>query len=637
MILRVTRYPGAFLWHVLRGLLLAGAYGAAWLALYEVGQWGVMVSGSWPWFVPAALRLAAFLAAPMPSLPLLAAAELLVGVAWAQWFLVAPSPTVLLRHLALPLGTALVALAWRAAPGNRGTVEGARGVLLLLAAMVLAPAASALSGTIAAAAEVPTVGFSAGLFSFYFLEELAAILTFTPALLVLAGRVAVPSAVAERPLADTLMHVSGVLAACVAGFVAFTIWALPAAAVVAGFLPPLAWAALRFGLPGAALAVAAVNTLLVLAPQSGPQVQVDSILALAGAGLALGAVGGQGRRPAWLARLIPALLVVALVPPARAEERTRRVVTLAFESDDYDSFRAFRQRLIEDGPDVEFFARSLGGDIRRMPAMIEEIRALRPDLVYTQNTTMATALVGRGVTPDPARFLTDVPVVFSFVSDPVGAGLVAAPASADEPLLSRRNVTGTIHVLDEATLLRSLLAYRPSDRVAVIYDGVEPSNLWRIEDVKIAARGLSTALDLVPFRTDRTPVTPERLAHLLGEVAARRPDMVYLIPSAGLAPHIKPLFREAERLRLPTFCALETFMDAGCMAGVMPPLHDLGRQTGEIAVRILRGQAQPGDIPIAAPSRFSYFINLPVALRLGAYPSIQVLTFARLIDRPPQP
>ena len=633
-------FSGGFVRGVLAGLLLAGGYGVAWLALYEVGQWGVMVSGAWPWFVPAALRLAALMVAPLPCLPLLIAVELMIGVVWAHWFLVAPTAIVLLRHLALPLGAALVALAWRLAPGGGGRVDGVRGALRLMAAMVLAPAASALSGTLAAAAEVPSVGVSPGLFAVYFVEELAAILSFTPALLVLVGRVAAPE-VAERPLSDTLMHASGVLAVGFAVLVAGELWGLSAEAAVGAFLLPVAWSALRFGLSGAALAVAAVNTMLVLSAQAGPPVQGGGLILVAGVGLTLGAAARR-LAPGWLGRAAPPLLLLlpTLLPtvpaaPAHAQERPWRVVTLAFESDDYDSFRAFRRRLAEDGHPVEFFARSLGGDVRRMPAMIEEIRALGADLVYTQNTTMATALVGRGVTPDPARFLTEVPVVFSFVSDPVGAGLVAAPAGPAEPLLSRRNVTGTIHVLDEATLLRSLLAYRPSDRVTVLYDGVEPSNLWRVEDLKLAASGLRTTLDFVPFRTDRAPATPEGLARLLADIAARRPDMLYLIPSAGLAPHVRPLFREAQRLRLPTFCALETFIDAGCMAGVMPPLGELGRQTADMALAILRGRAKPGDIPIAGPQRFSYFVNLPVAQRLGAFPSIQILTFARLVDRPP--
>jgi len=624
MFLRVLSFPQAPLRCVLAGLLVAGGYGAAWLALYELGQWGVMVGGSWPWFVPAALRLAAFLVAPLPSLPLLIAVELLVGALWAHWSLVAPTAVVVLRHLALPAGAALVALAWRA--GGAGRVEGVRGAVWLLAAMVLAPAASALSGTLAAAAEVPSVGFSTGLFAVYVVEELAAVLSFTPALLVLAGRIPPP----EAPFSEALMHASGVLAACIAVLVATALWALPAEAAVGASLLPVAWAALRFGLPGAALAVAVANSLLVLSAQAGPPVQGGGLILVAGFGLGLGAAG-RWIRPGWLA----VLLLLLAVGPARAGERPWRVVTLAFESDDYDSFRAFRQRLLEDGRPVEFLARSLGGDVRRMPAMIEEIRALGPDLVYTQNTTMATALVGRGVTPDPARYLTEVPVVFSFVSDPVGAGLVAAPAGPAEPLRSHRNVTGTIHVLDEATLLRSLLAYRPASRVAVLYDGVEPSNLWRVEDLKIAAKGLRTALDFVPFRTDRAPPTPEGLVGLLEGVAARRPDMLYVIPSAGLAPHVRPLFQAAPRLRLPTFCALETFIDAGCMAGVMPPLAELGRQTAEMALAILHGRAKPGDIPITAPRRFSYFVNLPVAQWLGAFPSIQILTFARLVDRPP--
>ena len=313
-----------------------------------------------------------------------------------------------------------------------------------------------------------------------------------------------------------------------------------------------------------------------------------------------------------------------------------RVVILTLASQKYESIRGFRDYLLAAaGRPVDFVSYTLEGDAKRLPEMVQRLKAERPDMVFTQTTMMATGLLGTLADRDAARHLTRIPVVFTFVSDPVGAGLAAAPADGG-PIVSGRNYTGTIHVLGEDVLLRGILAYRPIKRLIALYDAKEDSNVRRIETLRAeAAKTPGLELEVVGWPAERAKLTPEMLTETLERVAAKRPDILYTIPQTELNTHLKHYYSEATRLGLPTFCALETHMDAGCMAGLMPPLYLLGQFTAHKAMQILRGEADPGAIPIETLPRFSYIINLPVVQDLKVYPTLQVMRFAHLLDRRP--
>lgn len=326
----------------------------------------------------------------------------------------------------------------------------------------------------------------------------------------------------------------------------------------------------------------------------------------------------------------------AFAAPATSDVPALRVVILTLASQRYESIRGFRDYLTAAaGRPVDFVSYSLDGDARRLPDMVARIKAERPDLVFTQTTIMAAGLLGTLADRDPARHLTSIPVVFTFVSDPVGAGLATTPAHGG-PIVSGQNYTGTIHVVGEPVLLRGILAYRPIRRLVALYDAQEESNIRRIASLRAeAAKTPGLELEVVGLPADRPALTPELLTETLERVAATRPDMLYTIPQTALNAHLKHYYSETARLGLPTFCALETHMDAGCMAGLMPPLYLLGQFTAHKAMQVLRGEADAGAIPIESLPQFSYIINLPVVQDLKVYPSLQVMRFAHLLDRRP--
>ena len=72
----------------------------------------------------------------------------------------------------------------------------------------------------------------------------------------------------------------------------------------------------------------------------------------------------------------------------------------------------------------EITYRDLNRDATRMPGFVEEIRATKPDLIYTWGTSVTLGVVGRLRRVDPAKHITDIPVVFTLVAAPVLAKIV---------------------------------------------------------------------------------------------------------------------------------------------------------------------------------------------------------------------
>ena len=72
----------------------------------------------------------------------------------------------------------------------------------------------------------------------------------------------------------------------------------------------------------------------------------------------------------------------------------------------------FRDYLTANGVDANFVFRDMENDRSRLPGYVEEIKALKPDLVYTQTTSVTRAVVGRLEEADLQKHVLDIPFVF---------------------------------------------------------------------------------------------------------------------------------------------------------------------------------------------------------------------------------
>ena len=227
-----------------------------------------------------------------------------------------------------------------------------------------------------------------------------------------------------------------------------------------------------------------------------------------------------------------------------------------------------------------------------------ELIALRPDVFLASGSLSVAAL---------KRVTRTVPVVFVSVADPEGGGFVDS--------LSRPggNVTG--FMLYEYSFsgkwLELLKEIVPNlTRAAVLRDSVNRSGIGEFAAIQSVARSLG--VELRPVDTRDSDEIERTLAAF-----ARFPNAGLVVtPSATVAVYRHAIITLAARYKLPAVYGFRRNVNAGGLISYGPDRVDLFRRAAEYIDRILKGE-KPNDMPVQAPTKFEFVINLKTAKALG--------------------
>ncbi|MDO8300708.1 ABC transporter substrate-binding protein [Lacisediminimonas sp.] len=276
---------------------------------------------------------------------------------------------------------------------------------------------------------------------------------------------------------------------------------------------------------------------------------------------------------------------------------------------------------------LELTIRDIAQDPTKVPGFVAEAKAMKPDLIYSWGTPVTLGVVGKLDAIDPARHVTDIPVVFTMVANPLGAKLVAQRTS------SGRNITGASHVVPLDQQLAAIRAYRPLKDLGVLFNPGEPSSVQVVKDLREAARRDRFILKefAVPLDAQKKPLE-SALPQLIAQIARARPQFLYLGPDSFIGAQRKVITETALAQGLSTFAATEVMLrDGRALFGLVSGYENLGRLTAYKAEQILVQKKRPQDIPIETLARFSYIVNMSVATQLDAHPPLKVVNFAEII------
>ena len=246
-----------------------------------------------------------------------------------------------------------------------------------------------------------------------------------------------------------------------------------------------------------------------------------------------------------------------------------------------------------------FDYRSAEGASERLPQLATDAVRARPDVLITGMGTLA-AKAAKAAT-------STIPIVFSAVGDPVGAGLVA---SLGRP---GANVTGMSAQASDigGKRLQILQELVPGDKaVAVLLNPDTPFSASALQELRIAAQPGPTALVVFEART-----ADQVSAGFEAAVKARTAGLLLLDDplTLGLRRQVTEL---AARLRLPTIYTLRDFPEVGGLMSYGMDLWQMNRRAAEYVDKILKG-AKPADLPVEQPTKFELVINLKTAKALG--------------------
>lgn len=261
--------------------------------------------------------------------------------------------------------------------------------------------------------------------------------------------------------------------------------------------------------------------------------------------------------------------------------------------------QGFMDRLAElgyaEGTDVVYDIQSAQGDPGTALTIAQKFAADRVDLVLAIATPTAQAA---------AQAIRDIPILITAVTDPVAAELVD---SIERP---GGNVTGTSDLTPVRSQLELLKALVPSaGRVGVIYNAGEVNSVVQVELARDAAADLG--LQIVEATAVNSSEVLQAAQSLVGRV-----DAIYVPTDNTVVSAIEAVVLVAERARLPLIAGEDLSVEQGALATVGLDYYQLGRQTADIAQRVLQGQ-NPADIAIEYQDEMSIVLNLGAAARMG--------------------
>lgn len=199
---------------------------------------------------------------------------------------------------------------------------------------------------------------------------------------------------------------------------------------------------------------------------------------------------------------------------------------------------------------------------------------------------------------------TDVPVLFTAVTDPVDAKLVESNEAPG------KNVTGTSDmpvIADQIAVIKDVLP--DAKNLAILYSSSESNSEIQANQAKAAAEDLGMTVTIA------TSSSSNDIAQVVESVAGTV-DAIYIPSDNAFASAMSTVNGVATQYQLPVFCAVEDMIKEGGIATTAVDYYELGKQTAAQAVRILKGE-KASDIPIETQKEFALVVNETFAKSVG--------------------
>ena len=250
----------------------------------------------------------------------------------------------------------------------------------------------------------------------------------------------------------------------------------------------------------------------------------------------------------------------------------------------------------EDGKNLIIDYQNAQGEQANCITIAQKFINDRSDLILAIATPAAQAV---------ANLTKDIPILITAVTDPADAKLVA------DNNLPGGNVTGTSDltpVREQMDLLKRLIPN--AKRVAFLYNSSEQNSKFQVDIARKKAEeiGLTTR--------DATITNPNEIQQIVQNLVGKV-DAIYVPTDNMVSAGMPTVISITEPAKIPVICGEEEMLPRGGLATYGINYYELGKLTSKQAVKILKGESKPADMPIEYLENLTLKVNIEAAQKLN--------------------
>jgi putative ABC transport system substrate-binding protein len=249
----------------------------------------------------------------------------------------------------------------------------------------------------------------------------------------------------------------------------------------------------------------------------------------------------------------------------------------------------------EEGKNLRFIYESAQGNPGTAVQIAQKFVGENPSVIVPISTPSAQAVISA---------TTDIPIVFTAVTDPLGAKLIG---NLEKP---GGNVTGMSDLSPIGKQIDLIHQIVPTARkIGVPFNPGEANAVTLVGLVKEKAAGMG--LEVVEAPAPKSSDVQAAAQSLVGKV-----DVIYVPTDNTIVSALEAVIGVGIDNKLPVFAGDTDSVKRGAIAAIGFDYYDVGRQTGKIVVRILKGE-KPGDIAVQGIEITQLFVNPGAAEKMG--------------------
>ena len=249
-----------------------------------------------------------------------------------------------------------------------------------------------------------------------------------------------------------------------------------------------------------------------------------------------------------------------------------------------------------EGQNISIDLQNAQGDQSNLSTIGDRFVSNKVDLVLAIATPAAQAIAGK---------TTEIPILATAVTDFESSKLVNSNTAPGG------NVTGTNDmnpIKEQIDLLAKLVP--GAKKVGVMYTSSEDNSI-------LQAKLAKEAIEKLGLTYVEATVTNSNDVQQAAQSIVTQCDAIYIPTDNTFASAMPVVSGVTTKAKIPVICGESGMVTNGGLATLGINYKDLGYQTGLMAVKILKGEAKPADMPVESSKKFDFAINGTVADEIG--------------------